>query len=86
MTETAIPASASASLEAEIASALGTRLIVLVGMMGAGKSTVGRRLSARLRLPFVDADTEIEAARRHVHTGDLRGPWRATISGMARRG
>jgi shikimate kinase len=36
--------------------------IVLVGLMGAGKSTVGRRLAARLRLPFVDADTEIEAA------------------------
>jgi shikimate kinase len=31
-------------------------------MMGAGKSTIGRRLSARLRLPFLDADTEIEAA------------------------
>jgi shikimate kinase len=42
--------------------ALGTRSIVLVGMMGAGKSTIGRRLSARLRLPFVDADAEIEAA------------------------
>jgi len=37
-------------------------MIVLVGMMGAGKSTVGRRLAARLRLPFADADTEIEAA------------------------
>ena len=42
--------------------ALGARSIVLVGMMGAGKSTIGRRLSARLRLPFLDADTEIEAA------------------------
>ena len=31
-------------------------------MMGAGKSTIGRRLAARLRLPFLDADTEIEAA------------------------
>jgi shikimate kinase len=31
-------------------------------MMGAGKSTIGRRLSARLRLPFLDADIEIEAA------------------------
>ena len=36
--------------------------IVLVGLMGVGKSTVGRRLAARLRLPFVDADAEIEAA------------------------
>ena len=48
--------------EAEITAALGTRSIVLVGMMGAGKSTIGRRLAARLRLPFLDADTEIEAA------------------------
>src|SRR6476659_11296789 len=62
MPETATPASASASPEAEITTALGTRSIVLVGMMGAGKSTIGRRLSARLRLPFLDADTEIEAA------------------------
>lgn len=36
--------------------------IVLVGLMGAGKSTVGRRLATQLRLPFVDADTEIEQA------------------------
>ena len=36
--------------------------IVLVGLMGAGKSTVGRRLATRLGLPFVDADTEIESA------------------------
>ena len=62
MPETAAPASASASPEAEITAALGVRSIVLVGMMGAGKSTIGRRLSARLRLPFLDADTEIEAA------------------------
>jgi shikimate kinase len=38
------------------------RPIVLVGLMGVGKSTVGRRLAQRLRLPFVDADHEIEAA------------------------
>jgi shikimate kinase len=62
MPETASPAGASASQEAEITAALGTRSIVLVGMMGAGKSTIGRRLSARLRLPFLDADMEIEAA------------------------
>ncbi|KQT32315.1 shikimate kinase [Sphingomonas sp. Leaf412] len=36
--------------------------IVLVGLMGAGKSTVGRRLATRLGLPFVDADTAIEEA------------------------
>jgi shikimate kinase len=38
------------------------RPIVLVGLMGVGKTTVGRRLALRLRLPFVDADHEIEAA------------------------
>jgi len=42
--------------------ALGQRSVVLVGMMGAGKSSIGRRLSARLAIPFVDADGEIEAA------------------------
>src|SRR5260370_16137908 len=62
MSELPVPAGASTSKEAEILAALGQRLIVLVGMMGAGKSTVGRRLAARLRLPFLDADTEIEAA------------------------
>ncbi len=36
--------------------------IVLVGLMGVGKSTVGKRLATRLHLPFVDADTEIETA------------------------
>lgn len=36
--------------------------IVLIGLMGAGKSTVGRRLAHRMNLPFVDADTEIETA------------------------
>ena len=41
---------------------LGNRVIVLVGLMGAGKSTVGRRLAEKLDLPFVDADHEIEAA------------------------
>lgn len=46
----------------QIVERLGRRSIVLVGMMGAGKTTVGRRLGARLHLPFVDADVEIEKA------------------------
>jgi shikimate kinase len=41
---------------------LGTRCIVLVGMMGAGKSSIGRRLANSLHLPFLDADAEIEKA------------------------
>jgi shikimate kinase len=62
MPESVSTTGASGSQEAEITAALGTRSVVLVGMMGAGKSTIGRRLSARLRLPFLDADIEIEAA------------------------
>ncbi len=38
------------------------RTVVLIGLMGAGKSCVGRRLAARFGVPFVDADAEIEAA------------------------
>ena len=41
---------------------LGQRSIVLVGMMGVGKSSIGRRLAARLSIPFTDADAEIEKA------------------------
>jgi shikimate kinase len=41
---------------------LGRRSIVLVGMMGVGKSSIGRRLGVRLGVPFVDADAEIEKA------------------------
>jgi shikimate kinase len=38
------------------------RSLVLVGLMGAGKSTIGRRLAAALHMPFCDADHEIEVA------------------------
>jgi len=51
-----------AESDARIAAALGRRPLVLVGMMGAGKSSIGRKLAARLGLPFVDADMEIERA------------------------
>ena len=60
--ETVSRANAGASPESAIVAALGGRSLVLVGMMGAGKSSIGRRLAARLALPFVDADTEIELA------------------------
>src|SRR5438105_5958672 len=63
MSELAAPKSrALPSPETRLVDALGRRSIVLVGMMGAGKSSVGRRLAARLDIGFVDADAEIEAA------------------------
>ena len=40
--------------------ALGQRSLVLVGLMGCGKSSIGRRLATKLSLPFIDADEEIE--------------------------
>jgi shikimate kinase len=49
-------------LPTALAAALGMRSIVLVGMMGAGKSSIGHRLAKKLDLPFVDADAEIELA------------------------
>jgi len=62
MANGAIQKTAESGLEAAMARALGRRSIVLVGMMGAGKSSVGRRLAGRLGIKFVDADTEIETA------------------------
>ncbi|UFX44994.1 shikimate kinase [Bradyrhizobium sp. 41S5] len=62
MSDAAVPAPTHPTLEADITAALGPRSIVLVGMMGAGKSTIGRRIATRLKLAFTDADTEIEAA------------------------
>src|ERR1043165_9261480 len=48
--------------ETALLAALGRRSVVLVGMMGAGKSSIGRRLAQRLGVGFVDADAEIESA------------------------
>jgi shikimate kinase len=50
------------SSDAVLVAALGRRSVVLVGMMGAGKSSIGRRVAVRLGIPFVDADAEIEKA------------------------
>jgi shikimate kinase len=61
MSETAVKTLQSPEIATLLAN-LGTRSIVLVGMMGAGKSSIGRRLASDLNLPFVDADTEIESA------------------------
>lgn len=47
-----------------VRTALGTRSLVLVGLMGCGKSSIGRRLATRLALPFIDADEEIERVAR----------------------
>jgi shikimate kinase len=62
MVKTAIQKSEENGLESAVVRALRPRSIVLVGMMGAGKSSVGRRLAGRLGIPFVDADAEIESA------------------------
>jgi shikimate kinase len=62
MTDAAVQNLDATLPESALTAALGRRSIVLVGMMGAGKSSIGRRLAARLSLPFVDADSEIEKA------------------------
>ena len=62
MPHTSFAKESSEPLENRVARLLDGRTLVMVGMMGAGKSSVGRRLAARLGMPFVDADTEIELA------------------------
>src|SRR5690348_6389012 len=62
MTDIATQKAAGNGPAPAVLSRLGDRSIVLIGMMGVGKSSIGRRLGARLGIPFVDADTEIEKA------------------------
>ncbi len=71
----------------ELPARLAGRSIVLVGLMGAGKTSIGRRVAARLGLPFRDADAEIELAAgcsipelfRRYGEGDFRGGERRVI-------
>lgn len=49
---------------AQVRAALGKRSLVMIGLMGCGKSSIGKRLAAKLGLPFIDADDEIESAHR----------------------
>ncbi|MCO6051637.1 shikimate kinase [Mesorhizobium sp. RP14(2022)] len=48
----------------DLVSALGRRTVVFVGLMGAGKTAIGRRVAHLLDLPFLDSDHEIESAAR----------------------
>jgi len=52
----------SLDIDPEALEQIRQRSIVLVGLMGAGKTTVGRRLAEALKMPFMDADHEIEVA------------------------
>jgi shikimate kinase len=52
----------ASQIEAQLVQTLGKRSIVMVGLMGCGKTAIGRRLANRLSLPFMDADEEIERA------------------------
>jgi shikimate kinase len=77
-----------------IRAALGDRLIVLVGLMASGKTSVGRILGQKLALPFVDADHEIEAAAQmtipEIFTkhgeADFRSGERRVIARLLREG
>lgn len=62
MTDITTKKSTNNGSAAAILSRLADRSIVLIGMMGVGKSSIGRRLGMRLGIPFVDADAEIERA------------------------
>lgn len=71
MTETAARHQDGVTQEADIVAALAGRPVVLVGMMGSGKSTIGRRLGTRLHLPFLDADHEIEIAHAGLTVSEI---------------
>lgn len=59
-----VPHAISGEEQAGLLARLGVRSIVFVGLMGAGKTAIGRRVAGELALPFMDSDQEIEAASR----------------------
>src|SRR6187402_159798 len=62
MTETVL--TLAQSLKDRARAALGSRNLILVGLMGAGKTSIGRLVATHLGIPFVDADAEIERVSR----------------------
>ncbi|MDR7145615.1 shikimate kinase [Rhizobium sp. BE258] len=56
------------SLKDRARAALGSRNLILVGLMGAGKSSVGRLVAQQLGIPFIDSDVEIERVSRMTIT------------------
>ncbi len=66
-----------AAIAEAVRNALGSRSLVMVGLMGCGKSSVGRRLATRLGMPFVDTDDEIERVAGKSIT-DIFSDWGET--------
>ncbi|MBB3313689.1 shikimate kinase [Rhizobium sp. BK196] len=62
------PVSVADSLRDRARAALGSRNLILVGLMGAGKSSVGRLVAHQLGIPFIDSDIEIERVSRMTIT------------------
>ena len=60
----ALPANPPGESHAGLLGRLGNRSIVFVGLMGAGKTAIGRKLATMLSLPFMDSDHEIESVSR----------------------
>jgi shikimate kinase len=60
----ALPANPPGESHAALLDRLGTRSIVFVGLMGAGKTAIGRKVATMLALPFIDSDQEIEGVSR----------------------
>ena len=60
----ALPANPPGESHAALLDRLGNRSIVFVGLMGAGKTAIGRKVAAMLSLPFIDSDQEIESVSR----------------------